>query len=87
MGCLVDPPTLAGEDSDGSGDVAVELRVAGVARKSEPGWRLTGASVRPSPCLPAEGGGRNDPITNGVCLCPAHHRIVEAEAIGLETWH
>jgi predicted restriction endonuclease len=30
--------------------------------------------------IPLRKGGKNDPITNGVCLCPAHHRIVEREA-------
>jgi hypothetical protein len=33
--------------------------------------------------IPLRKGGANDPITNGVCLCPAHHRIVEREAVGV----
>jgi len=33
--------------------------------------------------IPLRKGGRNDPITNGVCLCGAHHRIVERDQVAV----
>lgn len=72
----------------GGGRAAARFRDAVLARA---GWQCE-AIIHGIRCERREGleahhvvplrrGGTNDPIRNGVCLCPAHHRIVEHELI------